>query len=172
MPAILLKNITEENGYLSATFDSSLFQQPVAVYGTEPNIPLAYFERCVQACNTLSPALLQQLYQYSYEYCIDCCEWVGETPPTIEQPEEILQYISPVSMQIPAFPAEYDTETAEPIIHLHMDCQWELEHGMGWLIRGNDILYVSSCDGLPEWKDKEYYRNLEVNLAFGIKLCE
>ncbi len=171
MPATRLRNITEEDGDVSAVFDSTLFKQPITVSLIDPKIPLAYAERCAEAFNTLSPAVLQQLYQYSYEYCVDCCEWVGETPPAIKQPEDILQYISPLSMQIPTFPAEYDAQTAETLIHLHMDCEWELEHGMGWMIRGNDILYVGSCDGLPEWKDTEYYRNLEVNLAFGKKLC-
>ncbi|MFD1886060.1 DUF6985 domain-containing protein [Paenibacillus wenxiniae] len=171
MSSSLLRDITEEEGYRSAVFDSTLFQQPIAVSWNEAEVPLAYAERCAQAFNAFSPALLQQLYQYSYDYCIDCCEWVGETPPAIEQPEDILHYISPLSMQIPAFPAPYDAETADTIVHLHMDCEWEFEHGMGWLIRGNDILYVSSCDGLPEWKDTAYYRNLEGNVAYGNKLC-
>ncbi|WPP40308.1 hypothetical protein SK066_17080 [Paenibacillus hunanensis] len=170
MPSTLLKNITEEQGCLSAVFDSTLFKKPIPVHGIESQVPLAYMERCAQAFNALSPAVLQQLYQCSYDYYIDCCEWSDEVLPTIERPEDILQHLSPLSMQVPAFPAEYNAETAEPIMHLHMDCDWEFEHGMGWLIRGEDILYVSSCDGLPEWKDEEYYRNLESNFAFGNKL--
>ncbi|WP_411349382.1 DUF6985 domain-containing protein [Paenibacillus sp. WLX2291] len=170
MPAALLKEITETQGYLSALFDSSLFGQPIQVNAVEPDIPLMYAERCAQAFQALSPALLQQLYRYSYDYCIDFCAYVGETPLVIQQPEDILQYIAPMSMEIPAFPEEYTAETADPVLHLELECEWEPEHGLEWLIRGHDILYVGSCEMVSEWRDKEYYREYHGNYAFGNKL--
>lgn len=170
MSSALLKEITEKQGYLSAVFDSSLFQQRIQVNAIEPDIPLLYADRCATAFESLSPAVLQQLYRYTHDYCIDFCEYVGETPPAIEQPEQILQYISPMSMEIPALPETDTAETAEPVLHLELNCDWEPEHGLEWLIRGTEILYVGSCEMLQEWKDNDYYREYDGNYAFGNKL--
>ncbi|WP_322903154.1 DUF6985 domain-containing protein [Paenibacillus sp. SGZ-1009] len=170
MQAALLKEITEEQGCLIAMLDSTLFQQPIRVQWLEPDIPLAYAERCAEAFNTLHPSLLRQLCQYSYDYCIDFCDYVGETPPPIGQLEHILHYIAPMSMEITPFPTAYNADNAEPVLHLELECEWEPEHGLEWLIRGDEILYVGSCEMLPAWREQDYYRGYAGNYVFGNKI--
>jgi hypothetical protein len=53
-----------------------------------------------------------------------------------------LKHIFPSLLIVP-----FSNGLNEPVIHLELNCTWEEEHGMEWIIRGNKVLYVGSFNG-------------------------
>ncbi|WP_052723603.1 DUF6985 domain-containing protein [Paenibacillus wulumuqiensis] len=162
----LLTDVQHHEDYREAQFFSPLFQRNVSVHLMDTETPLEYAAVCAAAFNALNSAQLRQLYRYSRDYCLDFCEYVGETPPEINQPEDILPLIQPLALSIPSISAEEAVQTA-PVIHLELDCDWEPEHGLEWLIRDGQILYVGSCEMLQEWQPESYYADYALNYVFG-----
>lgn len=42
---------------------------------------------------------------------------------------------------------------SEPVLHMEMNCDWEEEHGMEWIVRGDEILYVGQFTGENPMRD-------------------
>lgn len=41
----------------------------------------------------------------------------------------------------------------EAVIHLSLNCEWDREHGMEWIVRGGEVLYVGPFHGEDPWRD-------------------
>lgn len=166
MESTRLTDIQTEKDYRTARFFSPLFHQEIEVTTMDLDTPLDYIERCVKAFNELTADQLGLLYRYSEAYCMDFCEFVGEEPPAIHKPADVLTFIRPMRMEIPAV-APADAEQTAAIIHMELECDWEVEHGLEWLVREDQILYVGSCNMLKEWEEEQYYAEYNLNYVYG-----
>jgi hypothetical protein len=129
-------------------------------------IDISYAEKCVSALNNLNDSIIDLLCKYSELYCRDFCEYVGEDCPEINNSRDVLKYIQPLGLNIDP-PRDEDV-----VLDLELNCTWEEEHGMQWVIKGNKILYVGSYDGISAYEEKTYYEKELGNYAFGNILCE
>lgn len=163
MSEAILRKIDRHKEDWGAEFYAPVFNQYMGVYVGDPDISTEAVEKVVQAFNQLDQDTLAKLFQFSWDYCKSFCDYVGDQEcPSIQQPEEILQYIEPIDMMI-----EMDPERTETIIRIELNCDWEVEHGLEWLIRDQQILYVGSCEVPDAWKELSYYENYSLNFAFG-----
>jgi len=163
MSESILRNIQYHKEDWDAEFYAPVFDQYMGVYVGDLEISTEAVEKVVQAFTDLDKAVLAKLFQFSWDYCQSFCDYVGDQEcPSIEQPEEILQYIEPIDMTI-----EIDPARTETIIRIELNCDWEVEHGLEWLIRDQQILYVGSCEVPDAWQEESYYKNYSLNFAYG-----
>lgn len=163
MSEAILTHIQRHEGDWEAQFYSSLFQQHMTVYVLDLETSINKVEQTIQQFNNLRPDLLARLYQFSWDYCKCFCDYVGDQDcPDIQQPSEILQYIQPMALHVETHPDRTDI-----IIRVELNCDWEVEHGLEWLIRDQQILYVGSCEMPDAWQEISYYQNYDLNFAYG-----
>lgn len=143
--------IKKEDFYEGAIhFD--LLDQDITILLGESDVPdFVYAETCVKALNQLSDQVVDVLCEASLRYCYDFCDIVGEKPPKLDAPREILTYIEPNSMIIEK--AEDDSV----VIHLELECSWEEEHGLEWLIKDEQVMYVGPFANVAVNESQEEY---------------
>lgn len=103
---------------------------------------LSYTQKCAAYLNELSESLVKELCEASIRYCNSFLDAIGEPTKQFKKAEDVLKHIYP-SMLIVPFPEGVD----DPVIHMELNCSWEGEHGMEWVIRGNKVLYVGAFNG-------------------------
>lgn len=84
----------------------------------------------------------------------------------MKTPKQVLEYVNPILLIIEK------PEGEGIVLHLELNCDWEEEHGMEWLIRDDEVLYVGSFDGVLAWDEKEEYKDLSGNYVFYNIHCE
>ena len=109
---------------------------------------MGYIEKCADYLNSLSDEVIDRLCEASIRYCNDFCDMVGEEPKKFENIRDVLKLIQPNGLSIPK-PKDENT----PVIDLELNCDWEEEHGMQWIIRNNQVLYVGAYNGEDPWGD-------------------
>lgn len=132
-----------------------LFNQEISVF-LDSDVStgfLDYAAKCADALRSLPDDVINKLCEYSNVYCEDFCDAIGENPPEIKEMRDILKYIQPVSFIIE------EPKDESIVIHLELNCDWENEHGLEWLIKDGRILYVGSFTGESPYCEAEYYHN-------------
>ncbi len=131
---------TDENGITGEVF-FRLFNRYIllAIEDSNPD----YAKKCAAHLNDLSETLINRLCEASLEYCNAVLKANGQPLRRVKVARDILMDISPAIMIVPAC----SEALIEPIIHLEMNCSWEQEHGMEWIVRGNRVLYVGAFVG-------------------------
>lgn len=127
-------------------------------------VDIEYAEQCASHFNRLSQESIHKLYEYSLKHCLSYCEYFEEDPPQIKKLNEISYYIEPSCMYVDN-PKNSDTAY---IVDLH--CAWEPEHGLSWIIRNNEVLYVGEgmvSYHLGAWEDLDSYKKDAGNFVFG-----
>lgn len=137
----------------------SLFNRYIDFH-SEEDISEAYELKCAQYLNSLSEEIVTHLCLASIAYCNDFLDHIGEPLKEFKQPREVLALIEPLTLLIPN-----PEGSEEPVIHLELNCEWEEEHGMEWVVRGNRVLYVDAFNGVDPWDDfaEEEYNYVQQN---------
>lgn len=125
---------------------------------------LAYAEQCAKHFNQLSPEMIDQLCAYSLRHCHSYCDYFGEDRLEIRDAKEMLSYVEPFFMYVTS---RKNNEGIGYTVELH--CDWDPEHGLSWIIRNEEILYVG--EGMVHyrlgvWEDLETYRKNSGNCVF------
>ena len=107
-----------------------------------------YAEICAKYLNELKDATIIRLCEASIRYCNDFLDAVGEPLKKFEKAIDVLKLISPSVLIVP-----YPENGNEPVIHLELNCEWEPEHGLEWIVRGDKVLYVGAFNGEHPWDD-------------------
>lgn len=164
-PMKMVRNFDGESGEV----DFPLFGTEIEIsidsdYQGSNAIPLEYIDKCAEHLINLPENVINILCESSIRYCEDMRENIDFGSMGFPVPEnivgrKILQYIHPKSLIME--PQEYNSV----VLHLELDCDWEPEHGMEWIIRDNEVLYVSSFNWEHPWEEKEYFKNMEGNYA-------
>ena len=122
------------------------FDKFIALSIEDDNIDFA--EKCANYLNELSDDVVDSVCEASIRYCNSFLEAIGELPKACDKPSEVLGLIYPSVLLVP-----YPENESEPVIHMELNCEWEPEHGMEWVIRGNKVLYVGAFNGEDPWSD-------------------
>jgi hypothetical protein len=148
----LVRNIKTGSYGLEGEIFFILFDKYIEFLANDPS-NLNYVETCANYLNSLSPAVIDSLCQASIRYCNDFLSMIGEEEKVFGNPREVLSLINPSILSVPVQP-----ESNEAVVHLELNCEWEEEHGMEWLVRGDKVLYVGAFNGEDVWgnfTDKE-----------------
>lgn len=119
-----------------------LFDQDILVY-IDQDADIEYAELCITYLNSLSEELIIELCEASIKYCNEFLDDIGEDIIEFSKPIDVLPLIIPNSISIPK-----PENKSEPVIDLELNCTWEEEHGMEWVIRKGTVMYVGPYHGI------------------------
>jgi hypothetical protein len=71
---------------------------------------------------------------------------VGEEVSRFARERDVLLSIEPNTLVI-------DDGLTQPVIHLELNCDWEEEHGMEWIVRDGQVVYVGPYNGMNPLSD-------------------
>ena len=142
----IIKNIVESEFGLEGEIYFELFNKDIALSVEDTDSD--YAEECAKYLNELSSEVINQLCEASIRYCNNFLEAIGEPQKKFNTPNDILPLIYPSVLIVP-----YPEVPNEPVIHLELNCEWEEEHGMEWVVRNNKVLYVGAFNGEDPWSD-------------------
>lgn len=132
---------------LQGEFYFSLFNQNIK-FCADNKATIEYVQACVEYLNTLDDRVIDALCLACIRYRDDFCEMIGKEILALSNPRDVLSQVTPKSLIIPT-PEIGD----KPVAHLELDCDWEEEHGMEWIIRDDLVLYVGSYNNQNPWWD-------------------
>lgn len=155
----LLKDVIETpDGPFS--IEGRVFCRPFGRYiafAVEDAASLDYVRRCAAHLDTLPEPVLDALCAASIRYCNEYRLLLGEAPLAFASPREVLALVDPNTLLIP------NEERPEPVVHLELNCDWDLEHGLEWIVRDGQVLYVGGFNGGNAWG--EYLEKTSWNFA-------
>lgn len=145
---MLIKNIRTDSNFpeqLEGEVYFPLFRKDIAVWGFTQN-SVDYANECAALLVNLSEELISELCQSSIKYCNTFLEEVGEETKHFENEKDVLNFIYPSGLII-------NDGASMPVIHMELNCEWEEEHGMEWIIRANKLQYVGAFNGQSPFDD-------------------
>jgi len=122
-----------------------LFERWVGVFA-RTGADREYCLLCVQYLNSLSEAIIDELCEGSIRYCNEFLYAIGKEQSVFSDKRDILSLCQPRTIIVPT-----PKNSTEPVAHLEFSCEWEEEHGMEWLVRGDRVLYVGPFEDADEW---------------------
>jgi len=146
-----IKDVKKEKHFFEGKAFFNLFGVDIGVLIDLGSADFDYAEKCVAALNNMSEETIDKLCEYSILYCEIFCDKAGEAPPQIVSKRDILRHIHPGSLHVNI------PEDGSIVISLQMACDWEVEHGLEWLIKDDKILYVGDCCGETPYESEAYY---------------
>lgn len=145
-PEKLIIDIVADGAEPEAQVWFDLFDRYIDLYADDKkSFSWDYAEQCAIYLNSLSEALVDRLCVASINYCNTFLEDTGQKLIRFSDRRDVLPLITPITLIIP------EQLRNEPVIHLELNCKWEPEHGMEWIIRGERILFVSAFEGEDPW---------------------
>lgn len=140
---MVIKNL-KTNEYFEVEGEAylELFDQNITVY-IEQESDIEYAELCITYLNTLSDGLIDDICNASIRYCNEFLDDIGEDIIEFNKPTDVLPYITPNTICIPK-----PKNKTEPVIDLELNCEWEEEHGMEWIIHNGVVMYVGPYNGI------------------------
>ncbi|BFM18395.1 hypothetical protein R50073_45780 [Maricurvus nonylphenolicus] len=141
----LIRNLQEGEFGLEGEAYFQHFSTYIKVYADE-EANEAYIKICAEYMNSLDANIIEALCKASIRYCNDFLKMTGQPERGFAQLGDVLKLIQPNSLIVP------DPENGnEPVVHLELECEWEVEHGMEWLVRSGEVLYVGGFNDVNEW---------------------
>ncbi|MCT4509687.1 MAG: hypothetical protein N4A48_13195 [Tepidibacter sp.] len=160
----MINNITKTDYGLEGKVEFKLFNTTIDVLMDE-EIDLEYANFCAKELNNLDDEIINKLCEFSIIYCNDFCDDIGEEPPKFNTIKDVLKYIRPNCLII-----NIPKDDSKPVVHLELNCDWEIEHGLEWTINDGKILYVGSFNAENGWSEPSYYEEITWNYAFNKQL--
>ena len=138
------------NGKYSGTEYSILvdmFPKPVEIW-MEEHSNLDFANECALILKNLSVPVKRHLCRACELYCNDFLDSVGEPLLQFSDEFSVLDNIDPSTLIIPV-----SDRSHKPVVHMELNCKWEPEHGMEWIVRNNAVLYVGPFNGEDPYGD-------------------
>ena len=142
----LIKNIEKGEFGLEGEVFFRKFDKYIALSIEDDNIKFA--QKCAEYLDALTDEIVEILCEASIRYCNSFLDAIGEPARTFERKLDVLELICPSILLIP-----YPENQNEPVIHLELNCEWDPEHGMEWVVRENKVLYVGAFNGEDPWSE-------------------
>lgn len=121
------------------------FDATVEVYNWD-GASRSYAEACARHAVGLSGDLLDRLVAATVRYRTEFLDDIGEEAPPLNTPHDVLAEVHPVTLMVPN-----PGDRTEPVVHLEANCDWEPEHGLEWVVRGDTVVYVGPYEGWSPW---------------------
>lgn len=115
----------------------------------------AFANECAEQLNLLDEPVVDSLCAASIRYCNEFLEAIGEPLEEFSAARDVLRLIHPSALIIPK-----PNSTGNPVIHLELNCDWEIEHGMEWVVRNGRVLYVGAFNG------EDPYGNFDTDVSW------
>lgn len=141
----MLKDIRTGRWGLEGEVFFPLFDRYIR-FSADRDAGIADVQRCALYLNALPEPVIQELCEASIRYCRSYSRTVGHATPEGLGPQAVLSMIGPRTLIVPE-PGERE----EAVVHLELDCDWEEEHGMEWLVRSDQVFYVGPFCSLNPW---------------------
>lgn len=109
-----------------------------------------YARACVAHLGALDGATIDDLCRASARYRADLSEAVGAEAVPLASPRDVLAWVRPRVMIVPD-----PGGRPEPVVHLECDCEWEVEHGLEWVVRAGRAVYVGPFEDVDPWDDSD-----------------
>ncbi|EIK0773431.1 MULTISPECIES: DUF6985 domain-containing protein [Vibrio] len=135
----LIKNVEISECEIEGEVYFRMFGQYIALSAETDDLHFA--EMCANYLDGLQAEIVDELCRASISYCNSYLEAIGEPLKSFSSPHEVLKLIYPSVLLVPY------SEVGEPVIHMELNCEWEPEHGMEWIIRNDKVLYVGAFNG-------------------------
>jgi hypothetical protein len=145
----LVRNIHEGDYGQEGEVYFSLFEKYITLFNWH-GADDTYVMKCAHSLNNLSEVVIDHLCIASIRYCNDFLAGTGQEPKQFNTSRDILPLIYPSSLSVPN-----TKDPAIPVIHMELNCEWEEEHGMEWIIRNDKVLYVGAYNGSDPWGEFE-----------------
>ena len=149
-----IKNLRETQYGTEGEVFFSLFDKFIGLTIAEGATP-QFAEQCALLLNNLTDNNIGHLCRASELYCNDFLSKVGEPELEFENSRSVLTSIYPAVLLVP----EPD-EKATPVVRMELNCEWEDEHGMEWVIRNDRVYYVGAfngCDPYSEFEGNDFW---------------
>lgn len=135
----------------------------VPVEVLDEDVPDEFIERVVEAADGIPRETLDELRRATVRYC----EWMRERWPGDDfpvpagvRPADILNHVRAGCLCV------QEPEGEGVPVRFELNCDWEREHGLEWLLRDGVILYVGPFVMAYEWDDLADYRTQPGNFAW------
>lgn len=103
-----------------------------------------YDKRCIAAFFAWDETVLTKLRDASFAYYKGYQE-LTEFDAGIDSPEKIWEHCDPLSVTC----TSSNEDSNSTFISIELNCDWEIEHGMQWIVKNNDEpLYVGPYYGV------------------------
>ncbi|MGE5627695.1 MAG: DUF6985 domain-containing protein [Solirubrobacterales bacterium] len=145
---MFIKNINKSELFeLEGQVYFDLFCKDIQVF-IEEDSNLNYAEQCAIRLNSVNEDIINSLCLASIRYCNNFLDDIGEDTLKFDKVTDVLTLITPSSMSVPI-----PQNGSEPVVNLELNCTWEEEHGLQWIIRGDKVVYVGAYNGVDPWGD-------------------
>lgn len=144
----LIKNVRSNSDRQKGEVYFALFDKYIS-FSTWKAVNDAYIVECAEYLNSISfnDSIINHLCEASIHYCNDVLDTIGEELKHFDNLKDVLLLVYPNSLNIP------EPRRSIPVIHLELNCEWEEEHGMEWIIREDKVLYVGPYNGENPWAE-------------------
>lgn len=146
----LIRKVRQENYGKEGEVYFSLFDKYITIF-IPSDVSVEYAKACASYLNSLDEQVIDRLCEASIRYCNDFLDSLGEELRQFDRVKDVLSSIDPISLDISKPP----DGQREPAIHLELNCLWEEEHGMEWIVKGDRVFYVGPFHGINPWSDFE-----------------
>ena len=153
----LIKNIDRNADHTIAQVWFGLFDCYIDLDADGNDSSWDYARKCAIYLNSLSDNLIDRLCVASINYCNTFLDDTGQDLIRFSDRRDVLKLITPLALIVPEMLRD------EPVIHLELNCEWEVEHGMEWIVRGDKVLFVSAFEDKNPWGD--FSKPEEYNFA-------
>lgn len=156
----LLRNITTEGSWpLQGEVFFRLFETYIE-FAVEDAATVEYVERCAEYLNSLSETVVDEFCLACIRYREDYSHMIGDDIEELENHRDVLELIEPTTLIVPN-PEHGD----EAVVHMELNCDWDIEHGIELIVRKDKVLYVGGFNGQSPWSD--YSKRQSWNYASG-----
>lgn len=139
---MLLKNmVRNEDGSHDGEVEFPLLNQTIEV-SIEDGVSMEFAKSCVQLLHQLSDRLIDELCEALIAYSDEFLTCIDEELIQFSHKRDVRQHIDPVVLIITP-----PTKSGEPFISMELNCDWEEEHGVQWIIQDDKVKYVGPYEG-------------------------
>lgn len=143
----LIRNVQEQSEELVGEFFFGLYTRWIKFSCIEGD-HIEEAVQCINYLNNLPDSVIEYALEASIRYRNDFL-LVEDLPLSLDNPRDVLPLIVPLDLWV----LEPD-RGKYPYALLEWDCEWEVEHGMIWIIRDDSVAYVGPANAAPDpWDD-------------------
>ena len=144
-----IKNLKPTEFGIEGEVFFSLFDEYIGII-IEEDSNEEFAGKCAKLLNGLSEPIIDHLCRASELYCNDFLDAIGEPQVQFEANRSVLSKVYPGGLIVPE-----PNSTQTPVVRMELNCEWEEEHGMEWVIRDDRVYYVGAYTGCDPYDDFE-----------------
>lgn len=153
------KEYNEEYEWYEGKIYVELLKRDIDVV-IDKGVPIEFENKSIKHLLNLDENVIKELCTKSIKYSDEFLDDVGEELIVYESYRDVLNHIQGGLLTISE--SEDESDYNEPAFSLGYECDWEIEHGLEWTVRGDKVLYVGAYEMVSPYyeEDCELYKNI------------